>query len=181
MLLTCSHDEGLVVAVRRGVVEDHLRTVGVHALGRERVLEPYLGVQLRHRGADSLPWDSGLAQGTEHERLGEADERDGRRSAGRRKDGDERIAILRMRPGMQRRDGCLQVRGALAQREQRDADTRIVASEWARRCRGGGQETIVLVGPVALAQLPIDGNLGRCGAVKAIGSRASPADGAGPV
>jgi len=146
--------QGLVVAAR-GVIEDQLRSVGVHALGGERVIKADLVAQLGDSGPDALHRNAGAAQGTKDERLSETDERHGRAPPGTREDRHERLAVLRARPRVQRRDGCVEVGGALPQGEQRDAETRIVASELATGFRGGGQKPIVLCAPVVSVRAPL--------------------------
>ena len=68
------HAQQLLVVALRGVVEDQLGAVCVHALGGERMVEPDLA-EVGDGGANALHRNAGAAQRPEHERLGEADER----------------------------------------------------------------------------------------------------------
>jgi len=136
-------EERFVVALL-GVVEDQFRAIGVHALRGERVVEADLGAELHDRRSDALHRETGLAQGAEHEGLGDAHERHGGLPAGARENRDQRPAVLGVGPGVQRGDRRVEVRRALAQGEDRGAESRIVAPEGLKGCRGGGQRLIVL-------------------------------------
>ena len=90
------------------------------------MLQTDLIAQLLHCRPDALHRHSSSPQRTEHERLGEAYEWNGRLPAGSREDRDERRAILRPDPRVQGRARRLQIRRAFVQREQ-----------WDRRGDGG--------------------------------------------
>ena len=146
---TDDREERLVVAAG-GVVEDQLSAVGVHLPRCERMVEANLGAEPGDRRADALEGHAGTAKRAQHERLGEADEGNRRAAAGRRKHRDEGFAVLRVGPGVERRDGRAEIRGALAQSEQRDAETRVVAPQRTNGCRGGSQNPIVPAAPVVV-------------------------------
>jgi len=116
------------------------------------LVKPDLVAQLGDRRPDALHRNARTAQRAEHEGFGEADERHRRAAPGTWEHRDQRIAVLRVRPGMKRGEGRVEVRRTLAQREQRDAETGIVAPQRASECRGPGQIAIVLGAPVVAGE-----------------------------
>ena len=154
MLLTGVHDgqQRLVVTAGR-VIEDQLGAVGVHPPGGERVIQADLIVQLLDGRADALHRHLGLAQRAQYECRCEPDERDGCLPPRRWEDRDQRRAVLRECPRVQRRERGVQVGRKLVQREQRNRHATVTG--WQRRAVFSSVVAGMIVAPAGVVPAPL--------------------------